>query len=200
MAMKERPIIFSGPMVRAIRADLKTQTRRIVKPAPDRDFGRRCVVQPHELAGEINAGRLRNSAYGVPGDRLWVRETFAGSIAYERQGYPLKEWGNKIWYLADGEPRSGQWTQPRPSIHMPRCLSRITLEIVSVRIERLHVITNADALAEGVDVHPNHHGKPPTSIYSAVQAYRDLWESIHGPGSWDANPWVWVIGFRKVEA
>ena len=86
MAMKERPIIFSGPMVRAIRADLKTQTRRIVKPAPDRDFGRRCVVQPHELAGEINAGRLRNSAYGVPGDRLWVRETFAGSIANRKCG------------------------------------------------------------------------------------------------------------------
>jgi hypothetical protein len=130
--------------------------------------------------------------YGVPGDRLWVRETFAGSIAYERHGYALKDWGNKLWYVADGEPRSGQWTRPRPSIHMPRCLSRITLEVTGVRVEQLQDISEPDARAEGFEL-----GAPPC-IDAPLRWYRYLWDQINGAGSWDANPWVWCVAFRRV--
>lgn len=81
---------------------------------------------------------------------------------------------------------------------MPRWASRITLEITDVRVERLQAISEADAKAEGVSVHPDHHGKPRTSSYSHVQAYRDLWDQINDPDSWGANPWVWVINFKKI--
>lgn len=83
-----------------------------------------------------------------------------------------------------------------PSIHMPRWASRINLTIKNVRVERLCDISEADALAEGVNVHPAHHGKPKESIYSPFQAFADLWESINGPESWAANPWVWVVEFE----
>lgn len=106
--------------------------------------------------------------------------------------------GCEVFYRADGECLALQpW---RPSIHMPRWASRITLEVTSVRVERLQDISEADALAEGVNAHQDHHGRPTTSIYSPVQAYRDLWEQINGPGSWDANPWVWAVDFKRLEA
>lgn len=87
-----------------------------------------------------------------------------------------------------------------PAIHMPRWASRITLVVTGVRVERLQDISEADALAEGVNVHQDHHGRPTTSIYSPVQAYRDLWEQINGPGSWDSNPWVWAVDFKRLGA
>ena len=93
----------------------------------------------------------------------------------------------------------GDWLWVRESIHMPRWASRITLEITGVRVERLQEISTVDALAEGVNVHPDHHGKPRSSLYSPVQAYADLWEQINGLESWAANPWVWVIEFKKLE-
>lgn len=213
--MAERPILFSAPMVRALLAGTKTQTRRVLKlpvevAANDvlltgMQAGYPDGIRPvWEYFDDPNAFSTV-CTYGQPGDRLWVREAFAGSIAYERRGYPLKEWGNKIWYVADGEPRSGQWTRPRPSIHMPRCLSRITLEVTEVRVERLQAISEADAIAEGLMVM---NGQ---ALYTAPLprvgwwetdprvAYRDLWEAINGPGSWEANPWVWVLSFKRVE-
>ena len=204
--MTERPILFSAPMVRAILEGRKTQTRRIVKPQPERDLNTFGWKWWHK---SLNAGHLHTTAnamvrlmaplcpYGQPGDRLWVREAFAGSIAYERHGYPLKEWGNKLWYLADGEPRSGQWTRPRASIHMPRCLSRITLEITEVRVERLNAMTGMDAKREGVDV-PPWIPEDGADLDWAKRTFAGVWESIHGPDSWAANPWVWVVGFRRV--
>lgn len=202
--MTERPILFSAPMVRAILEGRKTQTRRIVKPQPDivADSGLVVGVFTPEDQKYGRLGKALSCPYGQPGDRLWVREAFAGSIAYERHGYPLKEWGNKLWYLADGEPRSGQWTRPRPSIHMPRRLSRITLEVTEVRVERLNDISEDDALAEGVEgtsfLEEAERMEPATGVMPGRYAFRALWESIHGPGSWDANPWVWVVGFRRV--
>lgn len=187
--MKERPIIFSGPMIPPILAGTKTQTRRIVKPRADRDFGSRCVLQPHEIAGEINAGDLRNSVYGALGDRLWVRETWAWSGDSSVPEFQFVADG-EVWYRADPS-RNSPAIYWRPSIHMPRWASRITLEITDVRVERVQDISVEDCRAEG-------------GMYSSpvdVRAwYRDLWESLHGDGSWAANPWVWVIGFRKVEA
>ena len=207
--MKERPILFSAPMVRAILEGRKTQTRRIVKPRADRDFGPRCVLQPHEIAGEINAGDLRNSVYGFPGDRLWVRETWArddedGALMY-RADVGCDDDAN-AWERGRIEGVSRyRW---RPSIHMPRWASRITLEITDVRVERLQEISEADARAEGVYPYMPGEGviHPPrfADDYQYRPNYREgfeiVWQSIHGDGSWAANPWVWVIGFKREAA
>lgn len=210
--MTERPILFSGPMVRALLAGTKTQTRRVIK---DQSIGERFSHMTDDGLAHLDwlgdpccgtgvwnvpeySARV-SSPYGKPGDRLWVREAFAGSIAYERHGYPLREWGNKLWYVADGEPRSGQWTRPRPSIHMPRSLSRITLEITGVRVERLQDISEADAQAEGCALEcMTPTGDDSGSAIYGPGGYMALWESLNGAGSWDTNPWVWVVEFKRV--
>ena len=213
--MKERPILFSGPMVRALLTGTKTQTRRIAKPVRHPDLGNvytaGALVLEHEPQHVID----RACPYGQPGDRLWVRETWNW---FDPETIPASRVGNRapftgcqgeraiFWsaaYAADGNipsPGYGKGNYWRPSIHMPRWASRITLEVTGVHLERLQDISVADALAEGVNVHPYHHGKPPTSIYSPVQAYRDLWEQINGAGSWEANPWVWAVEFKRLAA
>lgn len=205
--MAERGILMSAPMVRAILSGSKSQTRRVVKPQPDAIHG----GEPYWHVGGYRAWRHRGVTdvlrmggnelvcpLGVPGDRLWVRESFSCSIAYER--YPLREWGNKVWYWADGIPARGDWTKPRPSIHMPRSLSRITLEITDIRVARLQGISDADAVAEGVQVdelgHAIHEGDP-IAWGGARGAYSMLWDRLNGDGSWEANPWVWVISFGR---
>lgn len=137
--------------------------------------------------------------YGEPGDWLWVKETHC-DIAHE--SYP------SVWfYRADGDEKPDWVKHWRPSIFMPRKASRISLEVVSVCVERLQDISEADALAEGIHRFEVNdcvyfHARPtaPTEEHftSAVMAYRDLWESINGAGSWDANPWVWVVEFQRV--
>lgn len=194
--MKERPILFSAPMVRALLDGRKTQTRRIVKPRRDRDVG--CELAPHEIAGEVNQGVYRN-AYCEPGDRLWVRETWydASSALH-----------SCVLYRADGDDiYGGKW---RPSIRMPRWVSRITLEVTGVRVEKLQDISGDDSIAEGIERADDFFGCPCWRAYGEpagadvvcpddpVGSYRSLWESINGPGSWDANPWVWVIEFRRL--
>ena len=183
--MKERPILFSAPMVRALLAGTKTQTRRVVKmkshqQIEQRDDGR---DWPWMYDGERDADYWMACPYGQPGDRLWVRETFRGCRAYEVQGYPPKDWGNKpIWFEADGAPpgRPDQWaSRSRPSIHMPRWASRITLEVTGVRVETLGVISHEDALAEGV---------------SSIEEYKALWINING--AWLPETWVWVVDFK----
>jgi hypothetical protein len=194
MTTKERPIIFSAPMVRAILDGRKSQTRRVVKPQPVAgviafDAGPLAGQRsPRTATGEVFAAE--RCPYGAPGDRLWAREAhcaFDVGRVHCRADYasdPVAEKAHGV-----------RWSSP---IHMPRWASRITLEVIGVRVERLQSISEADAMAEGVNVHPDHHDKPRTSIYSPVQAYRDLWESINGAGSWGANPWVWVVEFRQV--
>jgi hypothetical protein len=196
--MKERPILFSAPMIRAILAGTKTQTRRVVKPQPEHPhFGGRAPLMlalddegiELYLHSRVLAQAIR-CPYGKVGDRLWVRETFLdlGAIyLYRAEAHAEDERA----LVARGQP----W---RPAIHMPRAASRITLEVTEVRVERLQHISEADAIAEGVNVHPDHHGKPQTSLYSPVQAYRDLWEQINGLGSWEANPWVWSVHFKRL--
>ena len=191
----ERPIIFSAPMVRAILDDEKTQTRQIIKPVRGKS--------PCDLVAEARTGDYRSCPW-PDGGRLWVRESFSGSMDYERHGYPLKEWGNKIFYWADGIPRSGEWTKPRSPIHMPRCLSRITLEITDIRAERLQDITEADARAEGItDGGCLTCGAPEACDCRSPQpdardSFANFWMGIHGSDSWHADPWVWVICFRPV--
>jgi len=200
--MKERPILFSAPMVRAILAGQKTQTRRIFK---EKNGG----VQPR--ANDIPGMRqiLRNCPYGQLGDRLWVRESWADLTQTHGQRWErlndetgLYERGINpfAWYRADGDqPDVGDgathYAPWRPSIHMPRWASRILLEVVGIRVERLQDISAADCVAEGA---PGGHGAIPGYPYNATpqEHYRHIWTSINGAASWDANPWVWVVEFK----
>ena len=189
--MKERPILFSAPMVRALLVGTKTQMRRIVK-ARDLEW-----MDVHQgLREPDNAERC---PYGKPGgDRLYVREAWAAPHAYDHLPPRLIPQDARIHYAATEDRGGLPW---RPSIHMPRWASRITLEITSVRMERLQDIDLADALAEGIsdtgalilDSAGNEQGGP-------IAEYAVLWEQINGPGSWDANPWVWVVEFKAIEA
>lgn len=203
--MKERPILFSAPMVRALLDGTKTQTRRVVKPQP---FAITSDGVPFvQTADDEKFGRLGKvivCPYGQPGDRLWVREAWAPlTIGHAYSADP-------IW---NSSP-SGRW---HPSIHMPRVASRILLEVTGVRVERLQDISEADAAAEGLVVRAgaaafNASGLPEYGLpewadgtpgetrwnVSAVQAYRSIWTEIKGPGNWDANPWVWVVEFKVV--
>lgn len=214
--MTERGMIFNSEMVRAILDGRKTQTRRPVKfPVHDKNLG--CELAGNELAGELSAGNYLNSAFGKPGDRIWVRETwqaihdycdenghvderrYARSIPRHRGNYwhPVYEeaWGNE-----SREDRDFPW---RPSIHMPRWASRILLEITDVRVERLNSISQEDAQAEGMELtgwrptysDPDSGGEASTPYDNFAQ----LWESIYGEESWNANGWVWVISFKRVE-
>jgi hypothetical protein len=187
--LKERPILFSGEMVRALLTGAKTQTRRVVKwPewAKDTDQAAYFLSRNPAIAyfEEGSPKRQFRCPYGAAGDRLWVRETW-GRVE------PLAGTSGLV-YRADGwEDPTGhyRWT---PSIHMPRAASRINLNVTGVRIERLQDISEVDALAEGarqyIDKDPD---------YGYAGWYRALWESINGPESWSDNPWVWVIEFQR---
>lgn len=171
--MTERPILFSAPMVRALLADTKTQTRRIVKGCISFDDDYEIVASP----------------YGTPGDRLWVREAWRSGKLTDR--FPPREMTpHPVWYDADGAAPAATNGKPRPGMFMPRWASRITLDLTGVRVERLQDISEADALAEG---------SPLTSgSYSHRGWYRELWGEINGRDSWATNPWVWVLSFRRI--
>lgn len=192
--MKERPILFSAPMVRAILNGTKTQTRRAVKDRHIDSAPPACIFQ----------WLRERCTYGQPGDRLWVRETWAygvHALAAERD-----EDGPFV-YAADGTDQGRLCDRWRPSIHMPREASRILLEITSVRVEPLQDISEADAVAEGIardgDGYERFHVDPDAPVGQSftrnpVLAYRGLWDYINGGGAWDKNPLVWVIEFRRV--
>lgn len=200
--MTERGMIFNGEMVRALLDGRKTQTRRPVKfPVHDKNLG--CELAGNELAGELSAGNYLNSAFGKPGDRIWVRETWAeaGASAPDlklyRANYP-----EHVPSIYENVPPAEEirWT---PSIHMPRWASRILLEITDVRVERLNAISQEDAQAEGMEL----AGWRPTysdpdsggEVMTPYDNFAELWSSIYGDESWKANPWVWVIPFGRVE-
>lgn len=186
--MKERPILFQGEMVRAILDGRKTQTRRVLKVQPYADG---CAAVNQDYHAMISAGPdygCRNP-YGAPGDRLWVKETFAKlKCNQEEPCLDCQNCRDGRVFRADDHHRAMKW---KPSIFMPRWASRITLEITGVRVERLQDITETDARAEGVEPYAPDDGR-------YVLGYRELWEAINGPGSWAKNPWVWVIEFRRL--
>ncbi len=199
--MKERPILFSAPMVRAILNGSKTQTRRVVKPQPTGFVGGPGVtfcdgspaplVPMNDFAG--SCGQEIVCPYGDPGDRLFVRETYwrdeeDGAILYAANPDDFEVvHHNKV---VTGSERY-KW---KPSIFMPRWASRITLEVTGVRVERLQDISEADAQAEGCTAKL---AEESPALDDSRHEYRDLWESINGPGSWDLNPWVWVVEFKR---
>ena len=234
--MKERPILFSAPMVRAMLSGTKTQTRRVVSKATmfgnktqDTEGFRPTIIEASD-AGNLKwqwanpktwsfASWPHNLPYGQPGDRLWVRETWKTTLhapGYENHNDPedFQEGVATIAYQAGGdfktvddldakgdeEARRGTLSW-KPSIHMPRWASRFTLEVTSVRVERLQDISEADAKSEGIEWafgQWKNYTDPAVVCQKPVSSYRTLWESINGPGSWDANPWVWVVEFRRV--
>ncbi len=211
--MNDYPILFSGEMVRAILEGRKTQTRRVMKPQPSADFspitvewyaptveGRDGEEQPGtEIFGVYGDEEGYRCPYGAPGDRLWVRETWLldGNVYLYKANF-----GKGV--LSDSW--QGHW---KPSIHMPRVASRITLEIVKVRVERVKDITRSDAILEGVSnvwswdagrnaEHPEHFSRALLNPY--VANYSVLWDKINAARGlgWDVNPWVWVIEFKQV--
>ncbi|WP_130958659.1 hypothetical protein [Klebsiella pneumoniae] len=202
--MKERGMIFNGEMVRAILDGRKTQTRRIMKPQPEpcprgghwwpsNVFKTMLHVEEEMQNGKGGWGGLVGDAcpFGDVGDRIWVRETWAeaGASAPDlklyRANYP-----EHVPSIYENVPPAEEirWT---PSIHMPRWASRILLEITGVRVERLRSMSQDDARAEGVIA--------ASGPMEAGLAFRELWDSIYGEESWKANPWVWVIEFKRVE-
>lgn len=217
-AFKERPILFSAPMVRALLDGRKTQTRRVVKwrglePGLNLNFSGLSV----ERSGSnfvLSSPRRSSHEYrsvpqpcpsGQPGDRLWVRE----AIRLVPDQEPDDGTGRVLsTYGADGTLTvADAWPWKRsylPPMHCPRGLSRIDLEITGVRVERLQDISREDAKAEGCS-----HDDPCDHVRLSCAeigctgpdyrvGYRRLWEQINGPGSWDANPWVWVVLFKRV--
>ncbi|SIT38593.1 conserved hypothetical protein [Paraburkholderia piptadeniae] len=224
--MKERPILSSGPMVRAILEGRKTQTRRVVKLPHNNPLvaweptkfggpegGRTAagdIVPEQGAIWHTRTGDCLISPHGQPRDRLWVRESMA---ATRDQAGIIVDWhyaagGAKVPRMPNLRPEFNDAMafahlarKAVPSIDMPRWASRITLEVTGVRVERLHDIKEDDAKAEGcapawLDVDEetvNAYGAP-----TYRQGFARLWRDISGDESWDANPWVWVVGFRRV--
>ncbi len=196
--MTERGMIFNAEMVRAILDGRKTQTRRPVKfPVHDKNLG--CELAGNELAGELSAGNYLNSAFGKPGDRIWVRETFCPVDDTQYGGEKWVDYRATPRYEAshpagwDSAPNDAEALKWRPSIHMPRWASRILLEITGVRVERLKSISDGDAIREGCSTADMKSGDCVADVFAR------LWASIYGSDSWNANPWVWVIEFKRVE-
>lgn len=209
--MREIPILFSAPMVRALLDGSKTQTRRVVKidhgDATFLTYLKRPLYAnngPEVLRAVFGRHTSRiateevTSPYGQPGDHLWVKETIRLNDGCDRLSY----------YPADGaQTKADAWPWQRRqlnSIHCPRGLSRITLEVTDVRVERLHDISEDDCIAEGIEkAGPHGYGwrkytDPAVVCTTPRQSYGSLWESINGPGSLDLNPWVWVVSFRRI--
>ena len=199
--MADKPILFSGSMIRAILREVsapgtgKTQTRRVLKPRP-----RRTIFFDAKTAG---LEQFREPAYRA-GDRLWVRE----AISYDRLDVD-RDGILPPWYWADGNPDAGDWTRPKPSIHMPRWASRLTLIVTDVRVQRLQDISEDDARAEGIE-HDQDRSRGNVIAWrdyldrggkcgTAIASFRSLWDSLNAERApWSSNPWVVAVTFRPV--
>lgn len=213
--MKERPILFSGAMVRAVLKGRKTVTRRMIKPSmrsADTQFELHQEQdgswRPMHTFDESSMDHLGTEhpiacPYGQVGDRLWVRESFAdlqGTGIEHRPdpAGPLQRYA----FAADSPPGSAsdearkdfgiKW---KPSIHMPRAVCRILLEITGLRVERLQAITTEQLIAEGLQTRLREHD----AECDLQHQWKELWASLNGEESWDANPWVWVVEFKRIE-
>lgn len=208
--MKERPILFNAEMVNAILEGRKNQTRRVINPQPTFsnktgfNWEKRGKTWMYGLGSdyaETVRNFTRNCPVGRVGDRLWVREAFTDLSGTGIEHRDSKGKLQRYAYAADcpkgsygDEARKEFGIKWKPSIHMPRAASRITLEITKIRVERLNDISQEDAIAEGVPcIELGVIGE------LCVAQFADIWESVYGADSWDANPWVWVIEFEVVK-
>lgn len=185
----ERPILFSGPMVRAVLGVTKTQTRRVVRGVDECAHGYDAVKEVDGQTIRCAGGATLTSPFGVPGDRLWVRETFKPHPPGTGRTRPSAAIYRADYQLSEGP---GPW---KPAIHMPRWACRLVLDVVAARAERLQDISEADAIAEGV-----HHQPKLLAPNGARILYVLLWNSLNAKRGygWATNPWVWVIEFRRV--
>ena len=215
---KERPILYSTPMVQAIQEDRKGMTRRIVKFPDDFDGKKVFDNSPFGLKYSKSDDTLWRlpCPYGEVGDILWVRETYTELV-------PEHFITSKYIYKADITPDSEEIRQEyikagypykwKPSIFMPKSACRIRLEITNIRVERLQDISEEDAIAEGIlelcqsGMQLAQNGRQFLDYskkielfndgLNAIESYKSLWESINGKGSWSKNPWIWGIEFKK---
>lgn len=224
--MKERPILFSGPLVRAILAGRKTETRRVVKLPSGINLVERSTAGEW-LFSVAREGRdpalihAQRCPYGGPGDRLWVRETWrpwgwdddqtpycllkyradGGEGRTEMPRSKILQWAAEYDAIHPGDEAAkvAWWDRWRPSIHMPRWASRILLEVTDVRVERLQAITEEGARAEGVEPAPFCKSGRPVGMWH-VETFECLWDEINSKRApWGGNPWVWVVSFKRVE-
>ncbi|AZD34631.1 Phage protein [Pseudomonas chlororaphis subsp. aurantiaca] len=214
MIIKERPILFSAPMVRPILAGQKTVTRREVK---DLEPGCRYRgIDPDGLylfTAAHSKGLIydhMHCPHGRPGDRLWVRESLGYDCEYGHYFAAGGVHGETVYLCSlfdDEETQTGPSydgllpERSVPSIHLHRRYSRILLEVTAVRVERLQDISEDQALAEGIAKHPDggYHVKESGHYWAGpIDSFASLWESINGAGAWDVNPWVWVVEFKQV--
>lgn len=203
--MVDRPILFSAPMVRALLAGRKTQTRRIasfIVPAGEQYHVRNAHGGWYGPASRMPEVAPDYAPYAV-GDRLWVKETWRTHKSWDGEKPSGIIPASRIRYEADGRDNCDQHGKVRVSIFMPRWASRITLTVTDVRVERLQDCCETDALAEGVvEYEPTMEDPAEFSAFegtdvfnNAVSAYRDLWNRINGAGAWEANPWVVAVSF-----
>jgi len=209
--MKQRPILFSGDMVRAILEGRKTQTRRLVNPQPIVGSGQEIVqVASNDFWVGTNNGHFSGHSstrfsckFGQSGDQVWVKETFAIHPDYNP---PYNFDGQYVYRATDPDWETTDGWKWKPSLFMPREASRIFLEITEVRVERLQDISENDAWKEGIEfkrppINQNatgfrHYQSGFYNAKNAQHSYQTLWEKINGPESWDLNPWVWVVEFK----
>lgn len=226
--MKEHPIIFKTEMVKAILEGKKTQTRRVMNPQPEEGYGSITVGYYHptkvnkdgeQYPGDEVFGAYTDdgewgwiSPYGQVGDHLWVRETWATSKRLDRfsPNYIGKAGTVALWYKTNDNQIDnpievrGKW---RPSIHMPRWASRITLEITNIRVQRLQDVSADDAFEEGMSKEiathlglSTHESQEEFNFTACRRVFHELWDSINSKRgySWGNNPFVWVLSFNKV--
>jgi hypothetical protein len=202
--MKDRPITFTGPMVRAILGDRKTQTRRVIKPQP---VWIRDPNTPFKTP-DANPRGIIKCPYGQPGGRLWVREKWfpmrldyrglltVAPILYAADGHIRHRSLWKIDYRDNKPPMGHIWRSP---VHMSRWASRISLEITNVRVERVQDINVDDAIEEGIPL-GSHGWFDDGSMMDERDLFAALWDSINAKKGfrWEANPWVWVVEFKRL--
>ncbi|EOD1046775.1 hypothetical protein ACJET8_005350 [Citrobacter farmeri] len=218
--MTERGMIFNEYQVRALLDGSMTQTRRIMKPQPADDIARGVFPNPDVIGwiSSLSHKHGRTTAhfcpFGAVGDRLYVRETFSRLDSFNFFDPAVPHEVQDFWYWADGDPEWGDWTRPQSGAVMPRAASRITLEITGIRVGRLQAADESDLLNDLGDMlehcdtvagrafnHAEHYAIAgvPVGISPEMHGFKAWWDKANGAGSFETNPWVWVIEFKRID-
>ncbi|HGZ2415694.1 TPA: hypothetical protein ACOJA7_002266 [Citrobacter freundii] len=208
--MKERGMIFNEYQVRALLDGSMTQVRKIMKVQPDEDGLKKVTDGPWVDTSE----RIYRCPFCAVGDRLYVREPFSRLDSFNFFDPEVPHEVPDFWYWADGEPAWGDWTRPQSGAVMPCDASRITLDVTGVRVERLQsadesnllndlgdMLENCDTVAGRAFNHAEHYAIAgvPVGLCPEMHGFKAWWDKANGAGSFDSNPWVWVIEFKRIE-